>query len=76
MDEPVVIHLLGGDYTIAGIALLLMAIGILLPSANYSLKLRNPRPAKLLVAICIALFSAVVFLWILVRREPQDVPDL
>ncbi len=42
-----------------------MLLGILVPAAFYSFNLRNPTPAQLLVAICISLFSGVVFLWIL-----------
>ena len=47
------------------VALNVMLIGIVLPSAIYSLRLDHPTPSQLLVAICIALFSSIVFLWIL-----------
>jgi hypothetical protein len=50
---------------ISEMALLLMLAGILFPAATYSYKLHDPTPAQLLVAICITLFSGVVFLWIL-----------
>src|SRR5580700_2617368 len=46
-------------------ALLLMLIGILAPTALYSFRLTSPSPAELLVAISIALFASVLFLWIL-----------
>ena len=42
-----------------------MLAGILIPSVVYSLNLKDPTPAELLIAICIALFSSVLFLWIL-----------
>lgn len=42
-----------------------MLIAIVLPAVTYSINLRDPSPAQLLIAICIALFSSVVFLWIL-----------
>jgi hypothetical protein len=47
------------------IALLLMLVGILVPTALYSYHLDHPSPAELLVAICEALFASVLFLWIL-----------
>jgi hypothetical protein len=59
------IQLAGQTMTIPGLAFLLMLAGVLLPSAMYSFRLQDPTPAELLVAICIALFSSVVFLWIL-----------
>lgn len=46
-------------------ALLLMLVGILLPAASYSVRLTHPTPSDLLVAISVALFSSVLFLWIL-----------
>ena len=59
------INLIGQTFSISTLALLLMLVGILLPSVNYSIRLKNPTPAQLLIAVCIALFSSVVFLWIL-----------
>jgi hypothetical protein len=56
---------MGKSYSIPTIALGLMGAGILLPSAKYSLDLNKPSPAEILVAICIALFSGLLFLWIL-----------
>src|SRR5437763_1364461 len=52
---------------VPGIALTLMLLGILMPTAFYSIKLAqsSPTPADLLVAVCIALFSSVLFLWIM-----------
>jgi hypothetical protein len=48
-----------------GLALMLMLASVLLPAAYYSYHLKDPRPSQLLVAICIGVFSSVVFLWIL-----------
>ncbi len=47
------------------IALMLMLVGILAPTALYSYRLQSPSPAELLVAVSVALFAAVLFLWIL-----------
>jgi hypothetical protein len=49
------------------LALSLMLMGILVPTALYSFKLASssPTPADLLVAVCIALFASVLFLWIM-----------
>jgi hypothetical protein len=55
----------GFEFSIPTIAFGLKLIGILLPTAKFSLDLKEPSPPQLLIAICIALFSAVVFLWIL-----------
>jgi len=57
--------LIGNVKRIPGMALQIMLLGILIPTAFYAFKLRDPTPAQLLVAICMSLFSAVVFLWIL-----------
>src|SRR5438876_504581 len=46
-------------------ALLLMLVAILVPTALYSYHLQKPTPAELLVAISVALFASVLFLWIL-----------
>lgn len=46
-------------------AFTLMLMGIVLPATFYAFKLNNPTPAQVLVAICISLFSGVVFLWIM-----------
>lgn len=56
---------IGDIRRIPGMALQLMLAGILLPAVIYSYNLKNPTPAELLVAICVALFASVVFLWIL-----------
>jgi hypothetical protein len=45
--------------------LMAVVIAVLMPAANYSLRLNDPTPAQLLVAICIGVFSSVVCLWIL-----------
>ncbi len=52
---------------VPSIALTLMLLGILLPTAFYSFKLAqsSPTPSDLLVAVCMALFSSVLFLWIM-----------
>jgi hypothetical protein len=59
------IQIAGVEYSIPTIAFGLMLVGILLPTAKFSLGLNDPSPTQLLIAICISLFSAVVFLWIL-----------
>jgi hypothetical protein len=46
-------------------ALILMLMGVLAPAALYSFRLTSPSPAELLVAISIALFASVLFLWIM-----------
>jgi hypothetical protein len=50
---------------LTGIALLLMLASVLLPSAYYSYHLKDPTAAQLLIAICIGLFSSLLFLWIM-----------
>jgi hypothetical protein len=59
------IKVAGQKVTITTIALFLMIGGVLLPTAKYAFDLREPTPAQLLVAVCMAMFSAVLFLWIL-----------
>lgn len=53
------------QFELPSLALFLMLVGVVLPSALYSYRLTDPTPPELLVAICVALFSSVVFLWIL-----------
>ena len=55
----------GTQYSLPNVALLFMLMGVLMPSVIYSVNLRTPTPAELLIAICIALFSSVLFLWIM-----------
>jgi hypothetical protein len=55
----------GTNQKVTRTALLLMLVGILLPAASYSMRLTNPTPSDLLVAISVGLFSSVLFLWIL-----------
>jgi hypothetical protein len=55
----------GVTYKLPNMALQLMVAAILVPAVRYSIGLGDPTPAQLLVAICIALFSSVVCLWIL-----------
>jgi hypothetical protein len=55
----------GREYNVPTLALLLLLAGTLVPTVKYSFDLKNPSPAELLVAICISLFSGVVFLWVL-----------
>jgi hypothetical protein len=55
----------GQRFSLPGAALIAIAIGILFTSVAYSIRLTDPTPSQLVVAICIALFSASVFLWIL-----------
>lgn len=59
------IRLAGMRFSLSGAAIVIMGVAILSPAVTYALKLSNPRPAELLVAISISLFSSVVFLWIL-----------
>jgi len=47
------------------LAFTLMIAGILVPTAMYSFRLTSPSPAELLVAVSIALFASVLFLWIM-----------
>src|SRR5258707_29335 len=51
------------SFTLPNILIAVMATGIVLPSVMYSLSLRSPTPAELLIAICIALVSNLLFLW-------------
>lgn len=53
------------EFSIPTIAFGLMLVGILIPTAKYSFSLTDPSPSELLIATCMALFSGVVFLWIL-----------
>ena len=46
-------------------ALTMMMVAILLPAVNYSMRLGDPTPQQLIVAICIGIFSSVFCLWIL-----------
>ncbi len=52
---------------VPGTAITLIMAAILLPAAFYgfNLMMARPTPADVLVSICISLFSAVLFLWIL-----------
>jgi len=52
---------------VPGLALTMMLMGILAPTAFYSFRLAqsSPSPADLLVAVSVALFSGVLFLWIM-----------
>lgn len=47
------------------LTLMAVVIAVLMPAANYSIRLNDPTPPQLLVAICIGVFSSVVCLWIL-----------
>jgi hypothetical protein len=47
------------------LTLMAVVIAVLMPAANYSIRLNDPTPSQLLVAICIGVFSSVVCLWIL-----------
>jgi hypothetical protein len=42
-----------------------MLVAILLPTVMYSLNLKQPTPAELLVAISIGMFASVLYLWVL-----------
>ena len=56
---------LSAKKNIPEMALLLMLAGILLPTALYSFRLQSPSAPELLVAVSVALFASVLFLWIL-----------
>ena len=60
-----VIRVWGQEVALGSFALLLMLIAILLPTVMYSLNLREPTPAELLVAISIGMFASVLYLWVL-----------
>lgn len=47
------------------LTLMFVVIAVLAPAVNYSIRLNNPTPPQLLVAICIGVFSSVVCLWLL-----------
>jgi hypothetical protein len=64
-NEKHVLEIAGRRMTISTLALLLILAGVVAPAVMYSMQLRHPSPEQLLVAICISLFSGVVFLWIL-----------
>ena len=55
----------GTRYQIPTLALGAMLVAILAPTVMYSTNLRGPTPAELLIAICIAMFSGVLSLWVL-----------
>jgi hypothetical protein len=55
----------GAKYQLPTVALTLMVAAMLVPTVRYSISLHDPTPAQLLVAICIAVFSSVVALWVL-----------
>lgn len=65
MQETPAIRLAFQKFELPTLALSLMLVAVVLPSALYSYRLTDPTPPELLVAICVALFSSVVFLWIL-----------
>jgi hypothetical protein len=65
-DRPErVISILGQKIGLAGFALLLMLVAIVLPTVMYSWSLQQPTPAELLIAVCIGMFASVLYLWIL-----------
>ena len=65
MPNDRVIRFLGQEIALGGFALLLMLIAILAPTVTYSINLREPTPAQLLIAICIGMFASVLYLWVL-----------
>lgn len=64
-EAKYIVRIAGQELSLPNVSLLLMLTAIVIPAAIYSINLRDPSPAQLLIAICIALFSSVVFLWIL-----------
>jgi hypothetical protein len=65
MDNRLIREIAGARKKVPEVALILMLVGILLPTALYSFRLTAPTAAELLVAISIALFASVLFLWIM-----------
>ena len=65
MAEEHEITYMNQKFKLSTIALLVIMAGVVLPAAMYSINLKDPSPSELLVAICISLFSGVVFLWVL-----------
>jgi hypothetical protein len=53
------------EIALGGFALLLMLAAIIVPPVMYSVNLRNPTPAELLVAISIGMFASTLYLWVL-----------
>ena len=47
------------------LSLMVVVVAVLMPAVNYSLRLSDPTPSQLLVAICIGVFSSVICLWLL-----------
>ena len=65
LDRIVRIPGTGQEIELGGFALALMLAAILLPAVFYSIRLNDPKPADLLVAMCIGLFGSLVYLWVL-----------
>jgi hypothetical protein len=64
-SNPLFSYVFSAIDNLSGIALLLMLASVLLPSAYYSYHLKDPTASQLLIAICIGLFSSLLFLWIM-----------
>jgi hypothetical protein len=64
-NNAIISYVLATIDNLAGVALLLMLASVLLPSAYYSYHLKDPTASQLLVAICMGLFSSLLFLWIM-----------
>jgi hypothetical protein len=55
----------GKRYDLRSIVITLIVAAVLLPAARYSFGLVSPKPSELIVAICIAVFSSLLCLWLL-----------
>lgn len=64
IDKPL-LNISNHQLSLRNISLLIILVGVLVPSVIYSVNLRNPTPTELLIAIGITLFASVVYLWIL-----------
>jgi len=55
----------GKRYDVRSVVVTLIVGAVLLPAARYSFGLSAPQPSELIVAICIAVFSSLLCLWLL-----------
>jgi hypothetical protein len=55
----------GKRYDVRSVVVTLIVAAVLLPAARFSFGLSAPQPSELIVAICIAVFSSLLCLWLL-----------
>lgn len=65
MSDDRIVKIGNQEIALGGFALLLMLVAILVPPVMYSLRLQEPSPPQLLVAICIGVFASMLYLWVL-----------